>query len=316
MKKAFITGINGFAGSYLAEHLLGLGYEVHGTIKTDSKNLDSIKDDLHLYPLDLLDSEKTKEIVAKASPDFIFHLAALTSPSQSFKDPTSFFTNNISAEINIFNAVVDNKLPDTRILITSSAEVYGMVKKEDLPIDEDTPLRPGSPYAVSKIAQDYLGLQYYLSNNLQIIRVRPFNHVGPKQSPDFVVSSFAKQISDIEKGENDAVIKVGNLDARRDFTDVRDMVKAYELIINKGEVGEVYNIGSGVSHKIKDVLDQLLAMSQKQIRIEEDPARLRPSDVADVISDSSKLESLTGWKLEIPLEQTLKDTLEYFRSVD
>lgn len=316
MKKALVTGINGFAGSYLAELLLKIGYEVHGVIKTETSNLDSIKNKLHLYSFDLLDASKTAEIVANVRPDLVFHLAALTSPAQSFKDPASFFTTNISAEINIFNAIVEDNLLNTRILITSSAEVYGMVKAADLPIDEDTPLRPGSPYAVSKIAQDYLGLQYFLSNKLQVIRVRPFNHIGPRQSPEFVVASFAKQIADIEKGKTEPVIKVGNLEAKRDFTNVQDMVKAYELIINKGEAGEVYNIGSGVSHRIKDVLDKLLAMSQKQAIVREDPSKLRPSDIPDIISDSSKLESLTGWKPEIPFDQTLKDTLEYFRNTE
>lgn len=312
-KKALVTGINGFAGSFLASYLLNLGYEVHGTIKSETNNLKGIEEKLQLYPLDLLDREKVKEVVSKVRPNFIFHLAALTSPAQSFKDPASFFTTNISAQLNVFDSLIESGLLDTRVLITSSAEVYGMVKPGDLPVDEETPLRPASPYAVSKIAQDYLGLQYFLSNKLQVIRVRPFNHVGPRQSPDFVVASFAKQIADIEKGEVTPVIKVGNLDAKRDFTDVRDMVKAYELIINKGEIGEVYNIGSGKSHQIKEILEKLLSMSQKEIEIEIDPSRLRPSDVPDIVADSLKLKSLTGWSTEIPLEQTLKDTLDFFR---
>ncbi len=311
--RAFITGINGFAGSFLAELLLSKGYDVYGVVKTDNSNLESVENNIKLFTLDLLDKEGVEDVISEVNPNLIFHLAALTSPSQSFKDPTSLFTTNISAQVNIFNAVSNLKI-NPKILITSSAEIYGMVDPKNLPANEETPLRPTSPYAVSKITQDFLGLQYFLSNGLQVVRVRPFNHIGPRQSPDFVVASFAKQISDIEKEKCEPVIKVGNLESKRDFTDVRDMVKAYELVIRLGKSGDVYNVGSGKSYQIKDVLNKLLSMSDKDIRIEIDPERFRPGDISETVSDSSKLRSLTGWSPEIIIEETLKDTLDYFRN--
>lgn len=312
MKKALITGISGFAGSFLAELLLEEGYEVYGThISDDVKNIDSIKDSVHLKKLNLLDTKDVEQYISSTSFDTIFHLAALTSPAESFKEPTAVFTNNISAQINLLEAVRQSS-SSPRVLITSSAEVYGMVKEAELPISEKAELRPGSPYAVSKIAQDYLGLQYFLSYGMDIVRIRPFNHVGPRQAPGFVVSSFAKQIAEIENGKEKPVIKVGNLTAKRDFTDVRDMVKAYVLLAEKGVSGEVYNAGSGTSHKISEILDTLLSFATQKIEIETDPAKLRPSDVPDIRSDNRKIESETGWKPEIPLEKTLKDTLDYW----
>lgn len=314
MKKALITGITGFAGSFLAELLLENEYEVHGTHVTDDvTNIDSFKKSIHLQKLNLLDNKDVEHFISSNNFDVIFHLAALTSPAESFKDPSKIITNNIAAEINVLEgARIGNSSP--RILIISSAEVYGLLKESDLPVDEKTELRPGSPYAVSKIAQDYLGFQYFLSYGMDVVRVRPFNHIGPRQSPSFVVASFAKQIAEIEKNKGERVIQVGNLEAKRDFTDVRDMVKAYLLLSEKGKSGEVYNIGSGKSHKIAEILSMLLSFSSVQIDTQVDPARLRPSDVPDIRSSNHKIESETGWKPEIPLEQTLKDTLDYFRS--
>lgn len=310
--KAYITGISGFAGSFLAEALLQKGHEVFGThVSDNTQNIDHIKKDLQLEKLDMLDSGNVKKSIEKHKPDTIFHLAALTSPGESFKSPEVFFTNNITAEINLLEAVRTLDL-SPRILITSSAEVYGLITEKDLPVDEDTKLRPGSPYAVSKIAQDYLGLQYFLSYGMDIVRVRPFNHVGPRQTPQFVVAAFAKQIAEIEKGHGKPTLMVGNLDAKRDFTDVRDMVQAYITLVEKGESGDVYNAGSGKSHRIGEVLDMLMSFSDKQIDTQIDPGKLRPSDVPDIRSNNKKIEAL-GWKAEITLEKTLEDTLNYWR---
>lgn len=312
MKKALVTGISGFAGSFLAELLLEQGYEVHGThISDDVKNLDHIKDKLHLHKLNLLDKSDVEKYVLSVSPDVIFHLAALTSPAESFKEPEKVFTNNIAAQIHLLETVRQNSI-SPRILIIGSAEEYGMISPDDLPINEKTELRPGSPYAVSKIAQDFLALQYFLSYGMDIVRVRPFNHIGPRQAPAFVVASFAKQIVEIENSKA-TKIQVGNLDAKRDFTDVRDMVKAYLLLSEKGQSGEVYNVGSGKSYRIGDILDMLSSLSTAKIEIEVDPARLRPSDTPDIRSSNHKIESETGWRPEISIEQTLKDTLDYFR---
>jgi len=204
-------------------------------------------------------------------------------------------------------------------MVISSAEIYGYVTPENLPIGENTPFRPGNPYAVTKIAQDFIGLQYNLSYHMPIIRVRPFNHVGPRQATGFVVSDFAKQIAEIEKSHRqnlpttDPMLKVGNLEAKRDFTDVRDMVKAYSLILEKGVPGDVYNIGSGKSIKIAEVLDTLIGLSDTKIEKQTDPTKLRPSDVPEIVCNNTKIRNLTSWEPEIALETTLKDTLDYWR---
>lgn len=316
MKKAFITGLTGFAGTHLSNHLLDKGFLVSGTY-LDEKSLQRFenKDKVDLHPLDLLDEEKTYSVIEKVKPDFIFHLAALASPRDSFKDPKKTFSNNISGQLNVFEAVRRLELFDTKILVISTAEVYGHVDSKNIPMNENTPFIPTNPYAVSKIAQDYLGLQYFLTNKLKVVRVRPFNHVGPGQSPDFVVSAFAKRIADIEKGKG-KIMKIGNLTAKRDFTDVRDMVKAYLLALEKGELGEVYNLGSGKSYLISDILKMMKNMADVEIKTEEDPELMSPSNDPELRCDSTKFTSLTGWNPEIPIEKTLQDTLDYWRKQD
>lgn len=308
MPKALITGINGFVGSHLAPFLEEKGFEVFGTVKPGSQSGPS------LFDADLLDYDALKGAIDKVSPDYIVHLAALTSPAESFKNPAETVSNNIIGQVNILEAVKELQLVKTRVLVVASAEVYGKVEKEDLPIDEEAPLRPTSPYAVSKVAQDLFGLQYFLSQNIQTIRVRPFNHIGPGQAPFFVVAAFAKQIAEIEKGIKPPVLTVGNLDSKRDFTDVRDIIRAYALLYEKGESGEVYNIGSGKSHKIGDILDILLSFSSQKIVIEKNPALIRPGDVMDSVCNNSKIKKL-GWEPTIHIEKSLQDTLDYWRNI-
>jgi GDP-4-dehydro-6-deoxy-D-mannose reductase len=314
MKKAFITGVTGFAGTHLAKHLLDNDFIVCGTYLSEGSQVAfKYKDEVELRQLDLLDEEKTHSIIESIKPDYVFHLAASTSPRESFKDPKKTFSNNVTSQINVLEALRKLEMLEAKILIVSSAEVYGHVKPSDLPIDESTPFTPTNPYAVSKIAQDYLGLQYFLTNKLRIVRVRPFNHVGPGQSPSFVISAFAKKIVDIERGREE-VMKIGNLTSKRDFTDVRDMVKAYLLALEKGEVGDVYNLGFGKSYKISDILEMMIRMSKARIKTEEDPDLMSPSDDPELLCDGSKFMSLTGWKPEIPIEKTLEDTLDYWRN--
>lgn len=318
MKKVFITGITGFAGSFLAEYLISLGnFAIKGTYLTDESLslIAGIKDRIEPIKLNLLDDRKVNVLIDKYKPDIVFHLAALTSPADSFQNPAATITNNVTAQINILEAIRKSNLLDTKILIISSADVYGIVDKKDLPIDEKTEFRPTNTYSVSKIAQDFLGFQYFLSYGLKIIRVRPFNHIGPRQSPKFVVASFAKQIAEIEAGEIEPTIFVGNLSAKRDFTDVRDMVKAYLLVAEKGDIGDVYNIGSGSSYGISEILDKLLSLSKKQIKIKIDKSRFRPSDEQELICNRKKITDKTGWEPTIPLETTLKDTLDYWRKI-
>lgn len=316
MKRVLITGITGFAGSHLAEHLASKNeYEISGTFLIDESliNIKAIKDKVNPVKLDLNDKNRVFSIIKSIKPDLIFHLAAFTSPFDSFKNPTETILNNIAIQLNILEAIRDANL-DSRILIVSSADVYGLVSKKDLPINEHMEFKPTNPYAVSKITQDYLGLQYFLSFKMNIIRVRPFNHIGPRQSPHFVVSSFAKSIAEIEKGKT-PIIHVGNLDSKRDFTDVRDMVRAYSLILDKGKIGDVYNIGRGISYKIEEILNKLLSLSTIKIKVENDPKRIRPSDNPELVCDSSKVKALIGWSSEISIDQTLKDTLDYWKKI-
>ena len=203
---------------------------------------------------------------------------------------------------------------NSRILIVGSADEYGLVRPEELPITEDTPLRPLNPYAVSKITQDFLGYQYHLSHGLHIVRVRPFNQIGPRQGPGFVVPDFARQIARIEAGLQEPVIRVGNLSASRDFSDVRDIVRGYYLALRAGKAGCVYNLGSSQAHSVEEILHRLLALSPIAIRVEQDPAMMRPSDIPVSVCDSSRFLADTGWKPQITLERSLQDVLDYWRA--
>ena len=317
MKKVLITGASGFVGGYVAEHLLSLNdYDIYGTYLTEeSKESSPVKDFIHFSQADLEDKSQIQKLISEVRPEWIFHLAAQASVPKSFKDPIGTFHSNIDVEINLFETLREQELLETKVLVVGSAEEYGYVTPEDLPVDENTPLRPASPYSVSKIAQDFLAFQYSLSYKMPLIRVKPFNHVGPRQAPGFVVSDFCKYIAEVEKGLKEPIMKVGNMQAKRDFTDVRDMVKAYVLLMEKGEKGEVYNIGSGKSHAIQEIFDILVSLSAVKITTESDPAKFRPSDIPEIVVDNTKISTLTGWKPEIPLEVTLKDTLDYWRKM-
>jgi GDP-4-dehydro-6-deoxy-D-mannose reductase len=246
-------------------------------------------------------------------PDRIFHLAAESFVPTSWGAPGETLTTNILSELHLFEAMRECRLKDTRIQVAGSSEEYGMVLSTEIPIRETNPLRPLSPYAVSKVGQDLLGYQYFKSYGMHVVRTRGFNHTGPRRADVFVTSNFARQIAEVEKGLKKPVIHVGNLDAIRDFTDVRDTVRGYWLSLEKGEPGEVYNIASGKGYTIREVLEILLGFTDVKIKVERDPERMRPSDVPVLIGDSSKFSSCTGWKPTIPFERTLKDLLDYWR---
>jgi GDP-4-dehydro-6-deoxy-D-mannose reductase len=316
IKKVLITGITGFAGSHLAELLVSKEkYDVFGTSLSDKHidNIASVKDSIKLYQVDLQDEDKTQNVIADCNPDIIFHLAALTSVAGSYKNPAQVITNNSTAQINVLEAARHLNKPLDKILIISSAEVYGFVTKEHLPIDESVPFNPDSPYSVSKINQDYLGLSYYLAYKLPIVVLRPFNHIGSRLSSNISISRFAKAIAEIEKTKSKPVLTVGNLAAKRDFTDVSDMVNAYVLAAEYCENGQAYNIGSGVSYTIKEMLDKLLALSTVKIKVEIDQSLLRPSDIPELRCNSFKFHKISGWKPQIPIEQTLLNILDYWR---
>ncbi len=315
MRRILVTGVTGFAGSHLVDYMLERGdCEIYGIQRWRSRteNIEHFTDKITLLECDLRDATSTMDTLAKIKPDWIFHLAAQSFVPTSWSAPTESLTTNVLAQVNIFEAVRHLGLK-TRIQLACSSEEYGMVYPDEVPIKETNPLRPLSPYAVSKVAQDMLGYQYWMSWKVDSVRTRGFNHEGPRRGPVFVASDFAKQIADIEKGRRKPVLNVGNLDAIRDFTDVRDMVRAYWLALEKCEPGEVYNIATGKGWKIKDMLDRLLGMTKVKIEVKEDPARLRPSDVPILIGDASKFVKVTGWEPKIPFEQTLVDMLEYWR---
>ena len=314
--KILITGITGFAGSHLAEFLLEKDIEVFGTYRPRSR-MDNLSPEtmqkINLIECEIKDGSAVKQTLDSIRPDGIFHLAAQSFVPSSWISPADTFQNNIIGQLNILESMKELKLNDCRIQLAGSSEEYGMVYEDEVPIKEENPLRPLSPYGVSKVAQDLMGYQYCKSYGLGTIRTRAFNHTGPRRGDVFVSSNFAKQIASIEKGLIEPIIKVGNLEAKRDFTDVRDMVRGYWEILWKGEPGEVYNIASGRAVTIQTVLDILLSNSDVKIKVEVDPSRLRPSDVQILLGDYSRMNKLTGWEPTIPLEKTLKDLLNYWR---
>ena len=233
----------------------------------------------------------------------------------SLKDPKLTFDTNLYGTLNLYNAIIELKI-ESRVLFIGSADEYGLVKEKDIPIGENHPLLPVNPYSISKASADFLSFFYFKNYSLNIIRVRPFNHIGPKQSPEFVASDFAKQIVEIEKGFREPIIKVGNLEAKRDFTDVRDMVRGYWLALDKGEPGKVYNICSEKVISIEELLEKMLNLCEKNIKVKKDPKRLRPSDVSLLLGSSTKFTKKTGWEPEIPFENTLRQILDYWREKD
>jgi GDP-4-dehydro-6-deoxy-D-mannose reductase len=292
--RAYITGGAGFVGQWLEAHLRACGDEVEGS------------------EVDVTDAGLLRDAVAGFRPDAIYHLAAITSVGDSWGVPQRTFEVNATGSLNLLEVARTLPRPPT-VLLVCSAEVYGQVGPEALPLTEDSPLRPVSPYAASKVAAEFLGLQAFLAHGLPVVRVRAFNHIGPGQSPSFVVSSLARQI--VEAGvRGGGVVQVGNLSPQRDFTDVRDVVRAYRLLVERGTPGEVYNVCSGQSVAISEIADRLVRMSGADIRLEVDPARVRAVEVPVLRGDPARLVAATGWTPQFPLERTLSDTLAGWRT--
>jgi GDP-4-dehydro-6-deoxy-D-mannose reductase len=308
-RTALVTGALGFAGRHmLAElerqtswDLIGLARGHGGTQGRE-----------RLLACDLRDADLVARVIGHYRPDLIFHLAAQSYVPQAFAAPADTISNNVVAQVNLLEACRAASL-DPVVLIVGSSEVYGHVRPDEVPLTEEQPFRPVNPYAVSKIAQDMLGLQYWLAHGMRVIRVRPFNHFGPGQSDRFVLSTFARQVAEAEARKIEPVVLTGNLDARRDFLDVRDVVRAYRMVVEFGESGAVYNVASGAAHRVGDLLDQLIAQSRVRIEVRSDPARMRPSDTPIVAGDASKLSVATGWEPLYPIEQSLLDTLDFWR---
>jgi GDP-4-dehydro-6-deoxy-D-mannose reductase len=338
--RVLITGITGMAGSHLAEYILAEHPDVavYGTHRwrsrmenleplrrarkvdvvegrfTDGQSLraDERKGRVTLLLSDLTDAGSVEHVISSVQPERIFHLAAQSFVQESFDEPAATLHTNIQSQVNLLEAIRRHD-KQIRMHVAGSSEEYGLVHPDEVPMKETNPLRPLSPYAVSKVAQDKLAYQYFKSYGLHVVVTRGFNHTGPRRGTVFADSTFAKQIAEIESGILPPVIKHGDLTTKRDLSDVRDIVRAYWLALEKAEPGEAYNVGSGRTHTIREMLDILLSYAKVKIRTEEDPARLRPSDVPILWADPSKFRAATGWEPKIPFEQTLRDVLDYWR---
>jgi len=309
--KALIIGGAGFVGKYLLRHLSQTyPWQLHVT-KLPSETL--VSGHATIHDLNILNKDEILCLLNEVRPDYIFHLAAQSSVSVSWKRPDLTADINIKGCLNLLDALRDSGL-SARILLIGSGEEYGHIRPEDTPVTENTLPRPGNIYAVTKACQNMIGNVYAKAYQMDIMMVRAFNHIGPEQTPVFVAADFCRQVAMIEKGLAQPVMKVGNLSARRDFTDVRDVVRAYGLLIQKGQRGETYNIGSGCAIEINTLLQKILDMSTCPVTVETDPAKLRPVDVPVIEADITKISQCTGWKPEIPLDTTLYETLTYWRN--
>lgn len=315
--KVLITGITGFVGSHLADYILDNSREaeVFGMKRWHSpmQNIEHIKDKLKLYDCDLRDLSSMISILKEAMPDKIFHLAAQSYIPYSYTTPIDTLTTNVIGTANLLEAIRLTE-QDSLIHICSSSEIYGQVREEDMPIKETQPLNPFSPYGVSKVAEDLLGLTYYTAYGMKIVRTRAFSHTGARRGEVFVCSDFAKQIARIEIGAQEPVIYTGNLDSIRTFADVRDIVRAYWML-NRGMAGEAFNIGGNTTVAIKEVLNELIKLAQigEHITVKELPSKVRSIDITLQVPDSTKFKKVTGWEPKIPFEETLEDLLNYWR---
>jgi GDP-4-dehydro-6-deoxy-D-mannose reductase len=315
--RSLITGAGGFAGQHLAALLLSRpGEEVFGTARRaigwQGPDL-SAQERFRVLSADLAAPDQVAASLDAAQPDFVYLLAGRSAPAESFSDPMGTIVDNVGLIVNVLEAIRKSAM-SPRILLVSSAEVYGRSRHKGVPIAEAAPLAPDNPYAVSKVAQDLLGYQYGEAYGLDVVRVRPFNHFGPGQSDRFVASAFARQIVEAELHRRPPVIDVGSLEPVRDFTDVRDMVRAYELALAKGQRGDVYNLARGQGRSIQSLLDGLIARSRISIEVRFDPKLTRPSDSPILIGDPSRFVAQTGWAPDIAFEQTLEDVLNDWRS--
>ncbi len=305
MKKALITGSEGFVGKYLRAELEQNGYDVTG--------LDLVPGP-HTVCIDLLNSEQVNAFIRVEKPDSIFHLAGQANVGKSWQIPQKTMEINVNAAVNLMEAVRTYS-PETAILLVGSSDQYGNLKEAGVSVSEETPMKPMNPYAISKVAQEQMGKAYAKAYHLKICMTRSFNHGGAGQKPGFMIPDFASGIVKVERGEQEA-LSVGNLASRRDFTHVKDVVRAYRLIAEKGTPGEVYNVGSGTTYSAQEVLDKLIAMASCPIPVRQDPARMRPSDTPVICCDRSKLTRDTGWEPTFSIEVIIKDTLKYYRNME
>jgi GDP-4-dehydro-6-deoxy-D-mannose reductase len=312
--RVLITGATGFVGSHLRRFLLAQHPDntVVGTAFPERPDATQPDGRDRILALDLRDRDATVDLLRETQPDAIVHLAAQSHVPTAYEDPWATLENNILGQLNLLEAcIVTDQQP--RIVVIGSGEEYGRADESDLPLTEDHPLRPENPYSVSKVAQDVMGYQYFISYGLPVMRVRPFNHIGPGQSTRFVLPAFASQVAEIEAGQREPVLHVGNLTPVRDFTDVRDVVSAYDLILRRGNAGEVYNVASGHPVTMQDLVDHLIARVGLDIEIRRHPERYRPADIPVIYGSAAKLQCDTGWSPQIPLTRTIEDVLNEWR---
>ena len=303
MSRVLVTGASGFVGPHLIGALENAGHTVYGT---DRRGPDTAAH----RACDLTDAPATRQLVEDVRPDAVVHLASVSSVARSFEDPQDALHNNLLAACNVFEAL--RWMAGVRVLVVGTAEQYGNVAEDALPVREQHPFEPASPYAVSKVAQEYLAQQYARAYQLDVVLTRSFNHSGPGQSDQFVLASFARQIAEAEVGTREPLLRVGNLDAERDFLDVRDVARAYVLLLERGASGAAYNVCSGRSHSLRRLLDIYLEAARVDVRVIPDPQRLRPADLAVLRGDATKLRA-AGWEPQREIQATLRDVLEDWR---
>lgn len=311
--KLLITGIAGFAGSYLATHLFDTDIDIYGASRQSDILLPQLRDRVTYLQGNLLSEAYVLEILEDIKPDIIVHLAGQPFVPTAWSDPWGTIELNVLPQLHMLKGLIDMGMTNTRFLSITSGKVYGHALPERIPFHEEDHFEPDNPYDLSKVTQDLMASQYYLSHKLPIVRARPFNHIGPRQNANFVTGAFAKQIARIEAGLQEPVMRVGNLSVARDFSDVRDVVRAYAMLMLHGKAGEAYNIGSGRAVTIRHILDTLLSFSDIEISIEQDPSKIRPTDQPISYGSIQKIKKDVGWQPEISLEQSLKDILDYWR---
>ncbi len=312
--QVLVTGAGGFVGGHLLAHLgRAPGVTLHGTVLNEAEKRPGLSDLCsQLWTIDLRDLQAVHDLITTIRPDRIYHLAGQAYVPRSFEDPWETLEINIRGTLNLLETVRQLKLP-CRVLVVSSAEIYGAVRPEQLPLTEATPFLPSSPYSVSKIAQDMLTQQYALTHKVFTVRMRPFNHIGPGQNNRFAVPDWASQIAEAEVGRREPAVYVGYLGAARDFTDVRDVVRSYALAIDHGDPGAVYNVCSGQAYTMQTILDKLIGLSKVAIEVRIDKQRMRPADTPVLVGDYSPLRERTGWQPAIPIDQSLRDVLNEWR---
>jgi GDP-4-dehydro-6-deoxy-D-mannose reductase len=313
--RSLVTGVSGFVGGHLCEHLVAEGDQVVGFSASGKwpPDVAYLGRGVRIERLDLIEAgeDELADFLRRKQPEVIYHLAAQSNPQQSVADPRGTWALNLGGTLNLLEAVKASELKP-RVIVVSSGTCYGDPAPEFIPVREDCPLRPNNPYAASKAAADLVGIQHHLAHGTDVIVVRPFNHAGPRQSPRYVLAALAAQVAEVEAGRKDG-IEIGNLDVVRDFTDVRDVVRGYRLLAARGKPGEVYNLGSGRGTRIAGALEHLRSLASRPIAVRVDPARVRPVDLPLLVADASKLRAATGWEPGYSIEQTLADMLDYCR---